>query len=324
MTTPLTERERAVLEAVIETYVQTAEPAGSRTIAKRHQLGLSPATIRNTMSDLEEKGYLYHPHTSAGRIPTDLAYRVYVDYLMRPPAVAPAEAQHLRGELEGQRAAVDRRSSPRSPRSAAGLHGTAAAGARAAQRRGAHDLRGSPGRAGSQRGAESDCGPQRAARRADAQRDPRDARQPAARREHLGAGVVRAAQHLRPGSGRPLRRPDRALERGAGAPRQHPAPGGAARVLDAPAAAGPARGDGAARPAARCADRARRRRTHDHDRSGARRRAALDLHARHVDLSLRAADGRYRCAGTDTHGVRQDRRARPSYVAARGGVARIA
>lgn len=98
---PLTERERAVLEAAIETYVQTAEPAGSRTIAQRHQLGLSPATIRNTMSDLEEKGYLYHPHTSAGRIPTDLAYRVYVDYLMRPPAVAPAQDRRIRGELAG-------------------------------------------------------------------------------------------------------------------------------------------------------------------------------------------------------------------------------
>ena len=107
MTAPLTERERAVLEAVIETYVQTAEPAGSRTIAKRYQLGLSPATIRNTMSDLEDKGYLYHPHTSAGRIPTDLAYRVYVDYLMRPPVVAPAQDQQLRGELQGQRAAVE-------------------------------------------------------------------------------------------------------------------------------------------------------------------------------------------------------------------------
>src|SRR5256885_5730266 len=107
MTAPPTERERAVLEAVIETYVQTAERAGSGRVAKRHQLGLSPATIRNTMSDLEERGYLYHPHTSAGRIPTDLAYRVYVDYLMRPPAVAPAQAQHLRGELEGQRAAVE-------------------------------------------------------------------------------------------------------------------------------------------------------------------------------------------------------------------------
>src|SRR6266699_1812992 len=107
VTTPLTDRERTVLEAVIETYVQTAEPAGSRTIAQRHQLGLSPATIRNTMSDLEAKGYLYHPHTSAGRIPTDLAYRVYVDFLMRPPVVAAAEAQHLRGELLGQRAAVE-------------------------------------------------------------------------------------------------------------------------------------------------------------------------------------------------------------------------
>jgi len=107
VTAPLTDRERQVLEAVIETYVQTAEPAGSRTIATRYQLGLSPATIRNTMSDLEDKGYLYHPHTSAGRIPTDLAYRVYVDFLMRPPAVAPAQAQHIRGELEGQRAAID-------------------------------------------------------------------------------------------------------------------------------------------------------------------------------------------------------------------------
>jgi heat-inducible transcriptional repressor len=107
VTAPLTDRERAVLEAVIETYVQTAEPAGSRTIAKRHPLGLSPATIRNTMSDLEEKGYLYHPHTSAGRIPTDLGYRVYVDYLMRPHTVAPDQAQHLRGELEGQRATVE-------------------------------------------------------------------------------------------------------------------------------------------------------------------------------------------------------------------------
>src|SRR5438034_6174505 len=81
--TSLSERERQVLEAVIETYVQTAEPAGSRTIAKRFGMAVSAATIRNTMSDLEEKGYLYHPHTSAGRIPTDLAYRVYVDSLMR-------------------------------------------------------------------------------------------------------------------------------------------------------------------------------------------------------------------------------------------------
>ncbi len=107
MTASLTDRERQVLEAVIETYVQTAEPAGSRTISKRHQLGLSPATIRNTMSDLEEKGYLYHPHTSAGRIPTDQAYRVYVDSLMKPPRVAPAQADQIRDGLGGERAAVE-------------------------------------------------------------------------------------------------------------------------------------------------------------------------------------------------------------------------
>src|SRR5713101_1290763 len=107
--TPLTERERQVLGAVIESYVQTAEPAASRTIAKRLQLGLSPATIRNTMSDLEEKGYLYHPHTSAGRIPTDLAYRAYVDSLMRlpPPPVSPSGASQIGEELAGARTAVD-------------------------------------------------------------------------------------------------------------------------------------------------------------------------------------------------------------------------
>ena len=107
MTASLTDRERQVLEAVIETYVQTAEPAGSRTIAKRHHLGLSPATIRNTMSDLEEKGFLYHPHTSAGRIPTDQAYRVYVDSLMKPPRVGAAQAEQIREELAGERAAIE-------------------------------------------------------------------------------------------------------------------------------------------------------------------------------------------------------------------------
>src|SRR6266700_220788 len=106
MTAPLTDRERQVLEAVIETYVQTAEPAGSRTIAKRHQLGLSPATIRNTMSDLEEKGFLYHPHTSAGRIPTDQAYRVYVDSLMKLREVSPSDSHQIREELAGERNAV--------------------------------------------------------------------------------------------------------------------------------------------------------------------------------------------------------------------------
>jgi len=104
---PLTERECLVLGAVIETYVETAEPAASRTIAKRFGLGLSAASIRNTMSDLEEKGYLYHPHTSAGRIPTDRAYRIYVDALMRPPALSPDQAHQIREELAGRNTAVD-------------------------------------------------------------------------------------------------------------------------------------------------------------------------------------------------------------------------
>src|SRR5258708_38556944 len=95
--TSLSDRERQVLEAVIETYVQTAEPAGSRTISRHSSLGLSAATIRNTMSDLEGKGDLYHPHTPAGRIPTDLAHRVYVDILMRPAAGPVTPAPHLRG-----------------------------------------------------------------------------------------------------------------------------------------------------------------------------------------------------------------------------------
>jgi heat-inducible transcriptional repressor len=102
----LNERERQVLEAVIETYVATAEPAGSRTIAKQFGLALSAATIRNTMSDLEEKGYLYHPHTSAGRVPTDLAYRVYVNSLMRLPQVSASDSDQIRQEL-GNRNALD-------------------------------------------------------------------------------------------------------------------------------------------------------------------------------------------------------------------------
>src|SRR3982751_6998172 len=91
----LTSRERRVLDAVIRIYVETAEPAGSRTLSQRSGLGVSPATIRNTMSDLEEKGFLFHPHTSAGRIPTHKAYRVYVDSLMSLPPIMAVETDRL-------------------------------------------------------------------------------------------------------------------------------------------------------------------------------------------------------------------------------------
>jgi heat-inducible transcriptional repressor len=97
----LTERERKVLEAVVRTYVDTAEPAGSRSVTRRFDLGVSPATVRNTMSDLEEKGYLYHPHTSAGRVPTDQAYRIFVDHLIRPSRLTAEEQDRLALALDG-------------------------------------------------------------------------------------------------------------------------------------------------------------------------------------------------------------------------------
>jgi heat-inducible transcriptional repressor len=97
----LTQREKQVLEAVILSYVETAEPAGSRTIAKKYRLGVSAATIRNTMADLEDLGYLYHPHTSAGRMPTDLAYRVYVDGIINPPRLAATDRATLTEHLGG-------------------------------------------------------------------------------------------------------------------------------------------------------------------------------------------------------------------------------
>ncbi len=96
----LTDRERQVLEAVVRTYVDTAEPAGSRNVSRRFDLGVSAATVRNTMSDLEEKGYLLHPHTSAGRVPTDLAYRFFVDRLMEPFTLAADQQESLARELE--------------------------------------------------------------------------------------------------------------------------------------------------------------------------------------------------------------------------------
>lgn len=78
----LSERQVKILQAVIRNYLETGEPVGSRTISKYTDLSLSSATIRNEMSDLEEMGYIIQPHTSAGRIPTDKAYRLYVDTMM--------------------------------------------------------------------------------------------------------------------------------------------------------------------------------------------------------------------------------------------------
>ncbi|MDA3844962.1 MAG: heat-inducible transcriptional repressor HrcA [Vallitaleaceae bacterium] len=81
----LNERKMKILQAIIGDYLSTAEPVGSRTISKNYDLGISPATIRNEMSDLEELGFIVQPHTSAGRIPSDKGYRYYVDSLVKLP-----------------------------------------------------------------------------------------------------------------------------------------------------------------------------------------------------------------------------------------------
>ena len=78
----LSERQLTILDAIIRNYLATGEPVGSRTISKYTDLNLSSATIRNEMSDLEEMGYIVQPHTSAGRIPSDKGYRLYVDHLI--------------------------------------------------------------------------------------------------------------------------------------------------------------------------------------------------------------------------------------------------
>ena len=91
----LDERKRKILKAIIQTYLETGEPVGSRTISKYTDLNLSSATIRNEMSDLEELGYIIQPYTSAGRIPSDLGYRLYVDELMREKDKEVAEIKDL-------------------------------------------------------------------------------------------------------------------------------------------------------------------------------------------------------------------------------------
>jgi heat-inducible transcriptional repressor len=101
------DRKSNVLRAIIEDYVATAEPVGSRTIARKYNLGVSPATIRNEMSDLEDLGYLEQPHTSAGRIPSDRGYRYYVDCLMQYQEVSPVEAELIRRTFERKVREID-------------------------------------------------------------------------------------------------------------------------------------------------------------------------------------------------------------------------
>ena len=96
----LEDRRLAVLRAIVEDYVATHEPVGSKALVERHNLGVSPATIRNDMAALEDEGYITHPHTSAGRVPTDRGYRLFVDQISDVKPMSAAERrivhQHLR------------------------------------------------------------------------------------------------------------------------------------------------------------------------------------------------------------------------------------
>jgi heat-inducible transcriptional repressor len=93
------ERKQKILKAIVQDYIATAEPVGSRTISKKFELGVSPATIRNEMADLEELGLIEQPHTSAGRVPSDLGYRYYVDCLMDPLTLGEEEKKHINQEI---------------------------------------------------------------------------------------------------------------------------------------------------------------------------------------------------------------------------------
>ena len=96
----LSDRKKKILEAIIRTYMETGEPVGSRTVSKFTDLNLSSATIRNEMADLEEMGLILQPHTSAGRIPSDQAYRMYVDTILESKNKEVSDIQELLLERE--------------------------------------------------------------------------------------------------------------------------------------------------------------------------------------------------------------------------------
>jgi heat-inducible transcriptional repressor len=96
----LNERQRRILKFVVESHVMRAEPVGSQYVRMAYHLSISPATIRSAMKRLEDEGFLDHPHTSAGRVPTEAGYRYYVDCLMEPEPIAPATRRALNRALE--------------------------------------------------------------------------------------------------------------------------------------------------------------------------------------------------------------------------------
>jgi len=98
-TEELNQREKAILRSIVQQFILTATPVGSRNITKKYDIGFSPATVRNVMADLEDSGYINHPHTSAGRVPTDKGYRYYVDSLMNVDKINTKEKSIIENSL---------------------------------------------------------------------------------------------------------------------------------------------------------------------------------------------------------------------------------
>jgi heat-inducible transcriptional repressor len=96
---PNSERDQQILSAIVRTYIETGEPVSSRTISQRHVESLSSATIRNIMAELEEQGFLYQPHTSAGRVPTASAYRFFAQQVVARATLSAEDEDRIRGEL---------------------------------------------------------------------------------------------------------------------------------------------------------------------------------------------------------------------------------
>ena len=102
MNVELSARSKQILEAIVEDYIATAEPVGSSAVARRHDLTLSSATVRNVMANLEEMGLLTSPHTSAGRVPTPQGYRMFVDTLVRYRRPGNNDIERIRQKLKGE------------------------------------------------------------------------------------------------------------------------------------------------------------------------------------------------------------------------------
>ena len=108
MRTELSERQRAILRYIVQEYVRTGRAVGSKTLIERYELHVSSATVRNEMGELEERAYLQHPHTSAGRVPTDRGYRYYVEYLLEETQLPPADQLMIRHQFRQVESQLDR------------------------------------------------------------------------------------------------------------------------------------------------------------------------------------------------------------------------